>query len=106
MKLAHNYYVYIVECFDKSYYIGITNNLERRLFEHNEGIDRNCYTYERRPVSLKYFEQFTDVLQAIAREKQLKGWSRKKKKALIDENYELLKQLSKSTVQHPSTSSG
>jgi len=95
MKLAHNYYVYILQCADGSYYIGITSDQERRLNEHNEGIDPNCYTYIRRPVELKYFEHFTEVMQAIAREKQLKGWSRKKKEALMNGNFESLKELSK-----------
>ena len=65
---------------DWSYYIGITNDLEKRLWEHNIGQDENSYTYSRRPVDLKYFETFTDVIQAIAREKQIKGWSRKRNK--------------------------
>jgi len=56
----------------------------------------SSYTFSRRPVELKYFEIFTDVNQAIAREKQLKGWSRKKKQALIGENFDKLKELSKS----------
>jgi putative endonuclease len=99
MKLAHNYYIYIVECRDGFYYTGITNNLERRLEEHNQGIDLYCFTYKRRPVILKYFERFKDVKQAIAREKQLKGWGRAKKEALFKDDSELLKQLSKSKVK-------
>lgn len=78
------------------YYIGITNDLERRLWEHNTGYDENCYSYSRRPVELKYFEIFNDVSQAIAREKQIKGWSRRKKQALITQNFNKLKELSKS----------
>jgi len=96
MKLSYTYYVYIVECKDWSYYVGITNDLELRLWEHNTGQDDKSYTYSRRPVELKYFEVFHDVEQAIAREKQLKGWSRKKKQALITENYDRLKLLAKS----------
>ena len=98
MKLDHNYYVYIVECSDGSYYIGITNDLDRRMWEHNTGYDPKCYTYNRRPVELKYFEHYTDIDQAISREKQLKGWSRKKKEALIRENWDELKRLSKSSA--------
>ena len=79
------YYTYILKCSDDSYYIGVTNNVERRLIEHQEGINITCYTYSRRPIDLVYFEKFIDILQAIAREKQLKGWSRKKKEALIEE---------------------
>ena len=95
MKLAHNYYVYIVECKDRFYYTGITNKLEKRINEHNEGKDTTCFTYRRRPVILKYFERFKDVNQAIAREKQLKGWRRAKKEALFMEEYDLLKELAK-----------
>ena len=96
VKIAHNYFVYIVACTDKSYYTGVTNDIERRLLEHNNGISESCYTYERRPVILMYSEFFTDIKQAIAREKQLKGWSRKKKEALFKEDWNELSQLSKS----------
>ena len=108
MKLSHNYYIYIVQCSDGLYYTGFTDDLDRRIIEHNEGLDPTCFTYIRRPVILKYFEHFTEATQGIAREKQLKGWSRKKKEALFEEDFELLKELSKaSTVSnHPSTSSG
>jgi putative endonuclease len=67
MKLAHHYYVYIVHCSD-GFYTGISNNLEKRVIEHNEGKDIFSFTYKRRLVTLKYFEHFTDVRQAIARE--------------------------------------
>ena len=64
--------------------------------EHNTGQDLDSYTYSRRPVELKYFEAFTDVNQARAREKQIKDWSRKKKQALIAENLDTLKELASS----------
>jgi putative endonuclease len=99
MKLAHHYYVYIVQCRDGFYYTGITNNLEKRIDEHNAGKDVFAFTYKRRLVMLKYFERFTDVKQAIAREKQLKGWSRAKKKALFNEDYNLLKELAKGRIK-------
>ena len=70
--------------------------LKEEYGEHNTGQDENSYTYSRRPVELKHFETFTDVNQAIAREKQLKGWSRKKKQALIAQNFDKLKEFSKS----------
>ena len=89
------YYVYIIECSDKSYYTGVTNNLERRLAEHNEGYSPTSYTFKRRPVILKYSQQFHDVMQAIEFEKQVKGWSRKKKEALFNEEWNELKRLSK-----------
>jgi putative endonuclease len=73
MKIAHNYFVYIVECNDHSYYVGVTNDIERRIWEHNNGHNQACYTFIRRPVVLMYKEWFLEVEQAIAREKQLKG---------------------------------
>ena len=64
-----------------------------------------CYTYKRRPVVLKYFERFQDIIQAIAWEKQLKGWSRKKKEALFREDWEEIKKLARSRTDPSSTSS-
>ena len=109
MKQNHNYYVYIVKCQDGSYYTGITNDIERRIWQHNTGINIECYTYSRRPVELKYVQHFQQVEEAIKWEKQLKGWSRKKKEALFKEDWELIKQLaksdsSKSNIIDPSTS--
>ena len=89
-------YVYIIECSDKSYYTGVTNNLEDRFEQHVQGINRNCYTFSRRPLKLIFHELFNNPISAIAFEKQIKGWSRKKKEALINKNYELLKKLSNS----------
>ena len=80
----NQYYTYILKCSDDSYYVGFTNNIERRFEEHQEGIDSICYTFKKRPLKLVFFEVYIDVNQAIQREKQLKGWSRKKKEALIN----------------------
>ena len=63
-------------------YIGITNDLYRRYMEHKNGIVEG-FTKKYRCNSLLYYEQFTDVEEAIAREKELKGWSREKKETLI-----------------------
>lgn len=90
----YEFYVYIIKCSDDSYYTGITNNLDKRISEHQNGIDSKCYTYKRRPLKIVLVEQFNDVREAIGREKQIKGWSRKKKEALIDGNWEKLKHLS------------
>jgi len=92
-KKMKEYYVYILQCKDGSYYTGVTNDIDRRLWEHQEGINNECYTYRRRPVKLVYVENFNDVNQAIAFEKQIKGWSRKKKEALIHGNWEEIKKL-------------
>jgi len=77
--MQKEYYVYILECADKSYYTGITNNLERRMQEHAEGHNVSCYTFKRRPVLLAYSTSFADVYEAIHWEKQIKGWARKKR---------------------------
>ena len=105
MKTAHSYYVYIVECSDKSYYTGVTNDYERRLWEHNNDENKNSYTYKRRPVELKYCEHFQNIQDAIAWEKQIKGWSRKKKEALFNNNWDEIKRLAKSKNSPSSTSS-
>ncbi|MER3499428.1 MAG: hypothetical protein C4308_12750 [Chitinophagaceae bacterium] len=97
MKAAYNYYVYILECPDHSYYVGVCNDIERRIAEHTEGVNKNSYTFSRRPVKLKLFELYTEISQAIAREKQLKGWSKKKKEALMHGDFEQLRGLSKSS---------
>jgi putative endonuclease len=96
MSRDHNYFVYIVECCDGLYYTGVTNDIERRLAEHNEGIDQKAFTFKRRPVVLRYYCQFTDINQAITWEKQIKGWSRKKKEALFNEDWDKIKELAKS----------
>lgn len=88
-------YVYLLRCRDGSYYTGVTNDINRRLSEHNSGVDPACYTYSRRPVSLAFCEEFANPNDAIAAEKQIKGWSRKKKEALIEKNWERLKELSR-----------
>ncbi|MDQ8749401.1 hypothetical protein ATE49_09930 [Elizabethkingia miricola] len=93
------YYVYIVKCSDNSYYTGMTNNLTRRIDEHNEGNNPESYTYTRRPVKLVFYSEFNEVEQAIAFEKQVKGWSRKKKEAIINDNWEILPDLSKNRMK-------
>lgn len=95
MKSGFQFFVYILLCSDGSYYIGVTNDIERRIMEHNEGVDSSSFTYPRRPIELKFLEYYDDVIKAIEREKQLKGWSRKKKEALIEQNIPALKDLSK-----------
>ena len=93
------YFVYILLCNDNSYYTGITNDLDRRLYEHENGFDPKSYTYKRRPVKLVFHEMFAEVVQAIAFEKQVKGWSRTKKEAIIKGDWHLLPELSKRKQQ-------
>ncbi|MCV9389379.1 GIY-YIG nuclease family protein [Reichenbachiella ulvae] len=89
------YTVYILLCSDGKYYTGVTNDIERRFYEHQSGFDKKAYTYSRRPVKLVFQEHFQDIHQAIAFEKQVKGWRIEKKKALINLEWEKLPELAK-----------
>ena len=93
------YDVYIVQCADGAYYTGVTNDVERRIGEHNAGMDHKAYTFRRRPVRLVYVADFWDVHQAITWEKIVKRWSRVKKEALIRGEYERLPFLSRGTCR-------
>ena len=88
-------YVYILECADGSYYTGVTNDPERRLLEHEEGINSNSYTSSRKPFKMVYCEYFADPMQAIMWEKKIKGWSRRKKIALINDDWKSVVEFSK-----------
>jgi putative endonuclease len=98
-------YMYILECADESYYTGSTIDLERRLSQHQNGEGAN-HTKKRLPVKLVYFEEFDRIDKAFYREKQVQGWSRKKKQALIQRQYEKLPGLAMSYSTLPSTGSG
>ncbi|TAE51117.1 MAG: GIY-YIG nuclease family protein [Bacteroidetes bacterium] len=91
----HLYSTYILHCSDDSYYVGVTNDLQTRIIQHQLGVSATSYTYGRRPVELVFYEEYQWIQDAIAREKQLKGWSRKKKEALISGNNDLLPVLAK-----------
>ena len=85
-------YMYILECADGSYYTGSTNNLNLRIQQHQNGLGAN-HTKRRLPIKLIYYEEYQRVDSAFYREKQVQGWSRKKKEALINGNPELLPEL-------------
>ena len=94
-------FVYILRCRDGSFYVGSARDtLERRVAEHNAGT-YGGYTSMRRPVELVYAQEFTTITDAIAAERQLKGWRREKKEALIRGDLEALPELSK-RGPHPS----
>ena len=84
--------VYILRCSDSSLYIGHTADLADRIRRHNAG-EACAFTAKRRPVEIVHTEVFDDRLEAVARERQLKGWTRAKKEALITRNLRLLKRL-------------
>jgi putative endonuclease len=77
------YHVYILECADKTLYVGSTNNLEKRLREHNELKSGAHYTKIRRPVKLVYSEKVGTIGEARKREAEIKSWTREKKLELI-----------------------
>jgi len=91
--MADGAFLYILECADGSYYCGTARDgLERRLGEHNAG-HYGGYTATRRPVKLVYSEWFARITDAIAAERQIKGWSRVKKEALIRGDFRALRVL-------------
>lgn len=89
------YYVYILKCSDKTYYTGITSNLSLRIQQHQQGTHLNSYTFKRRPLDLVFYCEFTNVEMAIEKEKQIKKWSKAKKDALINDEFEKLPNLAK-----------
>ena len=91
-------YIYILKCFDDTYYTGSTIDLEKRIEQHQNGLGAN-YTKKRLPINLVYLEENDRIDLAFNREKQIQGWSRKKKEALILKKYNDLPRLSKNYTQ-------
>ena len=92
------FHVYILLCSDGSYYVGHTDDLAGRLGAHESGEFRG-YTYRRRPVQLVFAEEFVSREDAFRCERQIKGWSRRKKEALIKGDWDGLSRLSR-TAHH------
>ena len=84
----------MLRCFDGTFYVGVTNNVERRLGEHQYGIDPKAYTFKRRPLELVAVSEFKEVEQAIRWEKQLKGWTHRKKLAYCRGRWDEVKRFS------------
>ncbi|MSR87187.1 GIY-YIG nuclease family protein [Candidatus Peribacteria bacterium] len=80
----YEYFVYLLECADKTIYVGVTNDYQRRLYEHQAGLHPDSYTFTRRPVKLVYVATFNDIHEAISWEKHVKRWSNSKKAALAE----------------------
>ena len=78
------FWVYILRCADNSYYTGHTDNLDRRIHEHQSGAIAGCYTHKRRPLQLVFSQDFPTREEALASEQQIKGWSRKKKESMMN----------------------
>ena len=86
-------WVYILLCSNNRYYTGVTSNLEKRIDQHENG-NPKCYTTYFLPVKLVYSHAFESVEDAIRAEKKIKGWTRAKKDALINNDFSLIHQLS------------
>ena len=92
-------YMYILHCANDELYVGSTNDLKARMTQHNNGEGSN-FTSKHSPANLVYSEEFETAAQAFKREQQIKGWSRKKKEALIAGDIEKLRFLSKNYTEN------
>jgi predicted GIY-YIG superfamily endonuclease len=98
-------YLYILRCSDGSYYVGTTRgSLDQRLAEHQTGVFAG-YTARRRPVALVFHQEFDLIIDAIAAERQVKGWRREKKEALIRGDFAALTALSRRAARPPARAS-
>ncbi len=84
------YFVYILKCSDGLTYTGVSNNISRRFEEYQKGLNKNCFTFKRRPVELIFYQEFNDINQEIYFEKKIKNWSSEKKFALANGNFDML----------------
>ncbi|MGC2166361.1 MAG: GIY-YIG nuclease family protein [Gallionella sp.] len=105
-----SFWVYILRCSDNSYYTGHTDNLETRLSEHQHG-KGSAYTSARLPVELVFSQECTTRDEALAAERQIKGWSLKKEEAMMRGDWAEVSRLAKGAQSdgapfHPSTGSG
>jgi predicted GIY-YIG superfamily endonuclease len=92
-----SFWVYILRCADGSYYSGHTDNLEQRIGEHTIGAIPSCYTFKRRPLQLVFSQDCATREEALAAEQQIKGWSRKKKEAMLRGDWAEVSRLAKSS---------
>ena len=90
----NDFFVYILKCNDDSYYIGHTDNIEKRISEHTLN-EYPCYTSKRLPIELVFVQSFGSRDEAFIAERQLKKWSRQKKEALINKDWNLISLLAK-----------
>jgi putative endonuclease len=97
-------FVYMLRCADNSYYVGSAtgDDLSKRIAEHETGVYPG-YTFSRRPVILIWSEHFVQITDAIAVERQIKGWSRAKKEALLKSNWNAVQSLARRRAGRPRT---
>jgi len=103
--MSRTYYVYILASKSRALYVGVTNNLDRRLAEHRAGLCKG-YAFEHGITHLVHFEVTSNVRAAIAREKQIKSWRRAKRLALIEQENPEWKDLWAGPASTPSLRSG
>ena len=96
------FWVYILECADGSYYTGHTDNLELRVAQHKQNLTGG-YTSTRLPVKLVFSQSFTTRVEAISSERQIKGWSRAKKAAMISGDWDEVSRLACGSTSSPRT---
>lgn len=90
------YLVYILQCCDGSYYTGSTDDIKKRLWQHEQGLVPSAYTFSRRPVKLVWTsEEQQHYYDALRWERQIKGWSRAKKQALIRGDFDIIHEIVK-----------
>jgi predicted GIY-YIG superfamily endonuclease len=92
--MSQPFFAYILQCSDRSYYTGHTDDLERRMAQHHDGTFAG-YTHDRRPVELVWVEEFPSRYEALEAEQKIKGWSREKKQALIRRDWSAVQKLAR-----------
>jgi putative endonuclease len=98
-----HFWVYLLRCSDDKFYVGHTDNLEARLWQHQRGLGGH-FTSRRRPVELVWSETAPTREEALAFERRIKGWTRAKKQALIAGDWAEINRLSRAPHERPSTS--
>jgi len=96
----NTFFIYILKCNDGSYYTGHTDNLAERLVQHQRAFYPYCYTASRLPIELLHQQSFYSREEALLVEQQIKGWNRKKKQALINNDWDEISKLAKSFSTH------
>jgi len=94
-----SFWVYILKCSDGSYYTGHTDNLEMRMAQHRGRAFQSCYTATRLPVDLVFSQEFPSREEALASERQIKGWSRKKKEAMMHGDWKEVSRLAQNALR-------
>lgn len=94
-----SFWVYIVKCHDGSYYTGHTDNLEMRIAQHKNKIFPTCYTATRLPIDLVFSQELSTREEALAAEQKIKGWSRKKKEAMMRGDWSEVSRLSQNALR-------